>query len=57
MSDFCECVCVSEFFFLPRADSSDSLVFTYLGQQSPLENMHRYNCPFVKHQTSAIFLT
>lgn len=44
-------------FFLPRADSSTFTVFTYLAQRSPLENMHLYNCPFVKHQTSAIFLT
>lgn len=41
-------------FLLPKSDSSSSLC---LFQQSPLENMHRYNCPFVKHQTSAIFLT
>ena len=51
------CVCAVECFFFPGADSSASLVFTYLGQRSPLENMHRYNCPFVKHQTSVIFLT
>lgn len=50
-------VCERTFFFLFRTDSSSSLVFTYLGQHSLLENMHRYKCPFVKHQASAIFLT